>query len=316
MLATLVTAVISGLHGELVRVEVDVARACPCATSWACRTPRCRRRVSASGARHPQCRVRLPRSAASRSTSRPPTGASTARRTTSRSRSASSSRRSRCGASGGPWALLGELSLGGTVQPVAGVLPMVATLARPGHRRDRRAGARTSAEARMVADVERRRRRRSRRRRPARRRTARPNRGARPTRRPPLMVSGPRRGRRAIDRRSRCALVPACRRSIWPRCAARHHARWALEVALAGGHNLLMSARPAPARRCWPAAIPGLLAAARRRRGARGRGHPQRGGPVAPAGRARAPAALPSAAPHGQLRGAGRRRPAACRPAR
>ncbi len=40
--------------------------------------------------------------------------------------------------SGGAWALLGELSLGGAVRSVPGVLPMVATLARAGYGRSYR----------------------------------------------------------------------------------------------------------------------------------------------------------------------------------
>ena len=53
----------------------------------------------------------------------------------------------------GSWALLGELSLAGTVEPVPGVLPMVATLARQGYRRVI-VPARQRAEARLVSGVE------------------------------------------------------------------------------------------------------------------------------------------------------------------
>lgn len=54
---------------------------------------------------------------------------------------------------GGAWALLGELSLSGTVEPVAGVLPMVATLARQGYRRVIVPAA-NLAEAQLVSGVE------------------------------------------------------------------------------------------------------------------------------------------------------------------
>src|SRR5829696_5292079 len=54
---------------------------------------------------------------------------------------------------GGTWALLGELSLSGTVESIPGVLPMVATLARQGYRRVI-VPASNIAEAKLVAGVE------------------------------------------------------------------------------------------------------------------------------------------------------------------
>ena len=56
-------------------------------------------------------------------------------------------------ASGGAWALLGELSLDGGVMPVPGVLPMVSTLRDAGHRRVCVPGL-NQAEARLVSNVE------------------------------------------------------------------------------------------------------------------------------------------------------------------
>ena len=47
-------------------------------------------------------------------------------------------------------------------------------------------------------------------------------------------------------------------RSTWPRCAATI-TRWAIEVALAGGHNLLMVGAPGAGKTLLARTIPGLL---------------------------------------------------------
>src|SRR5687768_3943544 len=134
MLATLMTAVINGLRGELVRVEIDVAPGLPAchivglpdaALSEA--RERVRGAIRNSGFDYPASRITVNLAPADR-----------------RKRGAAydlaiavgilvASGQIRRG--GGTWALLGELSLSGTVEPVPGVLPMVATLSRQGYRR-------------------------------------------------------------------------------------------------------------------------------------------------------------------------------------
>ena len=152
-------------------------------------------------------------------------------------------------ASGGPWALLGELSLDGSVRPIPGVLPMVATLRepatpgsacpaatwlRPASSRASRWSARTGLDdvARLVAGP-------------------RGRRAARSATAYPIQRLGYQRGgdlARPRDDRGQDADGPTVDLAD---VRGQAHARWALEVALAGHHNLLLIGRPAPARRCW-----------------------------------------------------------------
>src|SRR6185369_613356 len=146
------TAVITGLRGELVRVEVDVAPGLPAchivglpdaALSEA--RERVRGAIRNSGFDYPASRITVNLAPADR-----------------RKRGAAydlaiavgllvASGQVRRG--GGTWALLGELSLSGTVEAVPGVLPMVATLSRQGYRRVIVPAA-NEAEARLVSGVE------------------------------------------------------------------------------------------------------------------------------------------------------------------
>ena len=136
---------------------------------------------------------------------------------------------------------VGELALDGTLRPVRGVLP-IAAWAR---------GARRAAAGRAARQ---RRRGRDRRRRATCRRRA--NLGA---------LVALLRGERAADAPAPAATPasragaprPRRRRWIWPTCAGRRSPRRALEIAAAGGHNLLFvgppglgedDARPAAAR--------------------------------------------------------------------
>jgi magnesium chelatase family protein len=253
VLATLVTAVVNGLRGELVRVEIDVAPGLPgchivglpdAALSEA--RERVRGAIRHSGFEYPPSRITVNLAPADR-----------------RKRGAAYDLAIAVGIlvasgqirrSGGSWALLGELSLSGEVQPVTGVLPMVATLARAGHRRLGVPRANVD-EARLAGDVEvvgldgldd------------AARLVAGPRGRAagRAQRRQPLAVTA------AVDEThavGQPALVGGLAPVDLAEVRGHHHARWALEVALAGGHNLLMVGAPGAGKTLLARTIPGLL---------------------------------------------------------
>ena len=252
MLAILDTAVISGLAGELVRVEVDVAPGLPgchivglpdAALSEA--RERVRGAIRNAGFDYPLSRITVNLAPADR-----------------RKRGAAydlaiavgilvASGQIRTG--GGPWALLGELSLDGSVQPVAGVLPMVATLRAAGHRRVCVPEANVP-EAELVDGV-----------------TVAGVAGLDDAAR---LVAGPRgrvaeRARRRPAVRVAKALGPAARGDVHApdgHAAAvdladvrgQAHARWALEVALVGRHNLLLVGPPGAGKTLLARTIPGL----------------------------------------------------------
>ncbi|MFI5254312.1 MAG: YifB family Mg chelatase-like AAA ATPase [Candidatus Limnocylindrales bacterium] len=264
MLATLVTAVTSGLHGALVRVEVDVSPGLPichivglpdAALSEA--RERVRAAIRNAGFVYPASRITVNLAPADRRKH----GAAYDLAIAVGILVASDQIRT----GGGAWALLGELSLDGTVRPIAGVLPMVATLARAGHRRVAVPAANVS-EARLVEGVEvvaldgldd------------AARLVAGPRgrRAMSATRRPSIGVSGPSRrppgepaGEAAPDAEGGEVTLVA---GVDPVDLAEVHgqpfARWALEIALAGGHNLLMVGPPGAGKTLLARAIPGLL---------------------------------------------------------
>ncbi len=264
VLATLVTAVISGLRGELVRVEVDVAPGLPVChivglpdTALSEARERVRGAIRNSGFEYPLSRITVNLAPADQ-----------------RKRGAAYDLAIAVGVlvasgqirtSGGAWALLGELSLGGAVRPVAGVLPMVATLARAGYERVA-VPAGNVDEARLVAGVE----------------VAgvdglddaarlvagpRGRRAAQAGRRPDLAVSGAGGGQRSTAVRT--ADSPAARgvpdleasgdRVDLADIRGQANARWALEIALAGSHNLLLVGPPGAGKTLLARSIPGLL---------------------------------------------------------
>ena len=321
MLAMLVTAVISGLRGEIVRVEVDVAPGLPVChivglpdTALSEARERVRSAIRNSGFEYPLSRITVNLAPADRRKH----GAAYDLAIALGILAASGQIR----ASTGSWALLGELSLGGAVQPVPGVLPMVATLRSRGLPAGRGAGGEPGGGA------ARRGRGGGRGRGPGRRRTAggRTARsagggGGTPTlcgRLAGLPVAGPAsvalpaaaaaegppgarstgddgreretHGSRTL--RARCR----CRTRDWARAATtgraggmsgaadpgrpgtatrrrsgrrspvdladvrgQAHAGWALEVALAGGHNLLLVGPPGAGKTLLARTIPGLL---------------------------------------------------------
>jgi magnesium chelatase family protein len=256
VLATLVTAVINGLRGELIRVEIDVAPGLPvchivglpdAALSEA--RERVRGAIRNSGFEYPLSRITVNLAPAER-----------------RKRGSAydlaiavgilvASGQIRGG--GGAWALLGELSLSGTVEPVPGVLPMVATLFREGYRRVIVPAANvaeaqlvTGVEAIGVAGLD-----------DAARLVAGPRgrNAGRARRRAAVELSGPRlrtaRGSGARGATLTADIDPVDLRDV----RGQEHARWALEVALAGGHNLLMVGPPGAGKTLLARSIPGLL---------------------------------------------------------
>jgi magnesium chelatase family protein len=250
MLAILDTAVVSGLRGELVRVEVDVAPGLPgchivglpdAALSEA--RERVRSAIRNAGFDYPLSRITVNLAPADRRKH----GAAYDVAIAIGILLASDGLR----ASGGTWALLGELSLDGSVMPVAGVLPMVSTLRDAGHRRVCVPLANVE-EATLVADVE------------VvgveglddvARRVAGPRgrKAAAARRRQPVRIASPR----PADRRE-VASGPEPEITDLVDVRGQEVARWALEVALAGRHNLLFIGSPGAGKTLLSRAAPTL----------------------------------------------------------
>jgi magnesium chelatase family protein len=255
MLAILETAVVSGLRGELVHVEVDVAPGLPgchivglpdAALSEA--RERVRSAIRHAGFTYPLSRITVNLAPADRRKH----GAAYDVAIAVGILLASEQLR----ASGGSWALLGELSLDGSVTPVRGVLPMVATLRDAGHRRVC-VPVGNLTEAQLVRDLE--------------------LVGAEGLDDVARLVAGPRGRTAALARRRAPIRVsggpPGTRSATAPGDAedptseevtdladvrGQEHARWALEVAIAGRHNLLLVGSPGAGKTLLARATPGL----------------------------------------------------------
>lgn len=252
MLATLITAVVDGLEGALVRVEVDVAPGLPVCqivglpdTALSEARERVRGAIRNSGYAYPQQRITVNLAPAGRRKHGAAYDVAIAVGILVAS--------GQVAASGGDWALLGELSLSGAVQPVAGVLPMAHTLARAGARRIGVPAA-NAAEAGLVNGI-----------------AVEPLEGLDDAVR---LVAGPR-GRRAASPVRRSPVAVSGTLGDSPAGAGpliggqppvdlvdvrgQAAARWALEVALAGGHSLILVGSPGVGKTLLARAIPGLL---------------------------------------------------------
>jgi magnesium chelatase family protein len=153
-------------------------------------------------------------------------------------------------------ALIGELSLGGEVRPVPGILPMVAALSRRGLRRVVVAGAAVD-EARLIGGLE--------------------VVGVATLAEAVEIVRSSRRRRRAGVAPPRIELVGSTDRALDHPVApigghpsgrptpdlsevrGQAHARRGLEIALAGGHGLLLVGPPGSGKTLLARTIPGLL---------------------------------------------------------
>ena len=256
MLATLLSSTIVGIDGRVIRVEVDVAPGLPGFTIVGLADAalqeareRVRGAIRNAGFSHPPRRITVNLAPAELRK----TGASLDLAIAIGILLGSEQVR----VAPGRVALLGELSLGGEVRPVAGVLPMVAALARRGVRRvlvpgrdGRRGAARRGHRRRRRGD-------------PARGGRGRPTAaGAHDPAAPPRLELADDGAGRSRGARRRRRGSPSGRLDEVPDLAevrGQLAARRALEIALAGGHGLLLAGPPGSGKTLLARTIPGLL---------------------------------------------------------
>jgi magnesium chelatase family protein len=248
VLATLFSAALAGLDGRVIRVEVDVANGLPGLTI-----------VGLPDAALSEARERV-RSAVRNSGFDYPLRRITVNLAPAEIRKAGASfdlaialgvliGDGEIAPASGSWAVLGELSLGGEVRPVPGVLPMVATLTAAGHTRIAVPAA-NLPEARLVPGAD------------------------------PVAVESLTDAVRLVAPRSRkvraavrveptaaasdraegaAAVVQQLDAADLAEVRGQGFARWALEVALAGGHNLLLIGPPGAGKTLLARTVPSLL---------------------------------------------------------
>ena len=246
MLATVLAATLRGLEGRPVRVEVDVAPGLPGFTivglaDAALRESRERVRgaLRNAGFVHPPRRITVNLAPAD-----VPKAGSALDLGIAIAILVGSEQVRPCGR----WAMLGELGLGGEVRPVPGLLPMIAALARRGAGRVV-VPADALDEARLVPGIE-----------------ALPAaslgqavelvRGRR------VRGHGPMTRAELIPDETARPIARLSDDEAWPDLAdvrGQAEARRALEIALAGGHALLMIGAPGSGKTLLARTIPGLL---------------------------------------------------------
>jgi magnesium chelatase family protein len=250
VLATIFSATIAGLEGRVVRVEVDVAPGLPGFTIVGLpdaalqeARERVRGAIRNSGFEYPPRRITVNLAPADL----PKQGASLDLPIAIGVLLGSEQVRA-----SGRWALVGELSLGGQIRSLPGVLPMVAALARRGIRRvvvpdASRGEAELVATAEVVAAG-------------TLRAAADALRGRRVRSRavPPSLDLAPLE--EVAESRSQDADLGPGRDAVdLADVRGQLEARRALEIALAGGHGLLMWGPPGSGKTLLARTIPGLL---------------------------------------------------------
>jgi magnesium chelatase family protein len=257
VLATVLSAVVVGLEGRVVRVEVDVAPGLPgfsivglADTALLEARERVRGAIRNSGFAFPPRRITVNLAPADQRKAGSSLDLGIALAILLGSEQLHATR--------GRWALVGEVSLGGEVRHVPGLLPMLAALARRGITRAI-VPADGLAEARLVAAIDAR---------PAATlaeavevvrapRTRPASRGPRPAR---VELTSAEEGEPRAT-----SIVPAeavADSPPWPDLAdvrGQAEAKRALEIALTGGHGLLMIGPPGSGKTLLARTIPGLL---------------------------------------------------------
>ena len=258
MLATVLSATVHGLEGRVIRVEVDVAPGLPgfsivglADAALLEARERVRGAIRNSGFAFPPRRITVNLAPADLRKAGASLDLGIALGILLGSEQVTATR--------GRWGLVGELSLGGEVRYVPGLLPMLVSLARRGVRRAI-VPADGVAEARLVAGIESH---------PAATlaeaielvrapRTRPASRGAHPAR---VELTGDDEAAIPPDEEPHDGLQ-AVAQPGWPDLAevrGQSEARRALEIALAGGHGLLMIGPPGCGKTLLARTIPGLL---------------------------------------------------------